>query len=77
MTIVLDAMGSDDRPDPEVQAAVTASNQYAEDIILVGDKSVLAEKLKSISGDKARVRIVHAPEALDTVSYTHLTLPTN
>jgi fatty acid/phospholipid biosynthesis enzyme len=25
MTIVLDAMGSDDRPDPEVQAAVTAS----------------------------------------------------
>jgi len=65
MTIVLDAMGSDDRPDPEVQAAVTASNEFEEDIVLVGDQSVLGEKLTSVSGDKSRVHIVHAPEALD------------
>jgi len=65
MTIVLDAMGSDDRPDPEVQAAVTASHEFEEDIVLVGDQSVLGEKLTSVSGDKSRVHIVHAPEALD------------
>jgi len=65
MTIVLDAMGSDDRPDPEVQAAVTASNEFEEDIVLVGDQSVLGEKLTSVSGDKSRVHIVHAPEALE------------
>ncbi len=65
MTIVLDAMGSDDRPDPEVQAAVTASNAFNETIILVGKKEELETKLSQIPGDKSRVRIVHAPEALD------------
>lgn len=65
MTIILDAMGSDDRPDPEVQAAVTASSQFGEEIILVGDETLLREKLSSIQGDKSRVRIVHAPQALD------------
>ncbi len=65
MTIVLDAMGSDDRPDPEVQAAVTASNQLDEEILLVGPESILKEKLSALPGDKSKVRIVHAPEALD------------
>lgn len=65
MTIVLDAMGSDDRPDPEVQAAVIASNALSEDIILVGDEKVLSEKLESFPGDHSRVRIIHAPEALE------------
>jgi len=65
MTIVLDAMGSDDRPGPEVQAAVTASNLLNENITLVGDKAVLREELIAIPGDHSRVHIVHAPEALD------------
>ncbi len=65
MTIIVDAMGSDDRPDPEVQAAVTASNQFNEDIILVGDEKTLQKKLASLSGDQSRVQIVHAPQALD------------
>ena len=65
MTIVLDAMGSDDRPDPEVQAAAIASQSLNEDIILVGDEKVLSNKLATLPGDHSRVRIVHAPEALD------------
>lgn len=65
MTIVLDALGSDDRPDPEIQAAVTASNAFKVDIILVGDEKVLSEKLAATPGDRSRIRIVHAPEALD------------
>ena len=65
MTIVLDAMGSDARPDPEVQAAVTASNEFNETIILVGNEEELKTKLSQIPGDKSRVRIAHAPEALD------------
>jgi len=65
MTIVLDAMGSDDRPDPEVQAAVTVSNQLGEEILLVGPEPILKEKLSALPGDKPKVRIVHAPEALD------------
>jgi glycerol-3-phosphate acyltransferase PlsX len=69
MTIVLDAMGSDDRPDPEVQAAVTASNAFNEEIILVGDEQVLSQKLAAIPGDQSRVSIVHAPEALDMTDH--------
>lgn len=65
MTIVLDAMGSDTRPDPEVQAAVTASNLLDETILIVGDENVLREKLDSLQGDKTKVKIVQAPEALD------------
>ena len=65
MTIILDAMGSDDRPDPEVQAAVTASNQLNEEVFLVGDETILHQKLASLSGDKSKVRIAHAPVALD------------
>jgi len=65
MTIVLDAMGSDARPDPEVQAAVTASNLLNEDILLVGDEETIREKLTLIPGDRSRVSVVHAPEALD------------
>jgi len=65
MTIILDAMGSDNRPDPEVQAAVTASNQLNEEIVLVGDEEALRQKLASIPGDQSLVRIAHAPQALD------------
>ncbi|MCB2203059.1 phosphate acyltransferase PlsX [bacterium] len=65
MTIVLDAMGSDDRPDPEIQAAVTASNELNETIILVGPETELQQKLAEINGDKSKVKIVDAPEALD------------
>ena len=65
MTIILDAMGSDNRPDPEVQAAVTTSNQLNEEIVLVGDEETLRQKLSSIPGDQSLVRIAHAPQALD------------
>lgn len=65
MSIVLDSMGSDDRPAPEVEAAVTASNLFDEEIILVGDEDLLTSKLSSIPGDHTRVRVVHAPQALD------------
>ncbi len=65
MTIVLDAMGSDDRPDPEVQAAVTASNELNEKVILVGPEEILTHKLSALPGDHSKVEIIHAPEALD------------
>jgi len=65
MTIILDAMGSDDRPGPEIQGAVIASNELNEEIILVGNETELESLLKSVPGDRSRVKIAHAPEALD------------
>jgi glycerol-3-phosphate acyltransferase PlsX len=65
MTIILDAMGSDDCPGPEVHGAVIAANELNEEIILVGDENELESLLKNVPGDKSRVHIAHAPEALD------------
>lgn len=65
MAIVLDGMGSDKYPDPEVEAAVKSSIKLNEEIILVGDENILAPKLKEHSLSQAKVRIVHAPEILN------------
>jgi len=65
MTIILDAMGSDDRPGPEVQGAVIAANELNEEIVLVGNENELESLLKNVPGDKSRVHIANAPEALD------------
>ena len=64
-TIVLDAMGSDKRPLPEVEASVQCAETLGVDLILVGDEAVLQPLLAAQPGDKSDVRIVHAPEALE------------
>jgi phosphate acyltransferase len=65
MRIVLDAMGSDTHPEPELQAAVEASNRFGEEIILVGPADLLEPRLRALGGDKTRVHLVHAPEVLE------------
>ena len=65
MALVLDAMGSDTYPDPEVQAAVDAARILNTEIILVGDETLLTPKLDQINFDRQPVRIVHAPDVLE------------
>ena len=62
MRIVLDAMGSDKFPDPEVQAAVKAAELWGDEIILTGNKDLLTRKLKSFNINNAPVRIIDAPD---------------
>jgi len=64
MRIVLDAMGSDNYPDPEVKAAVEAVQHFGDEILLVGNQDVLIPKLESL-GSSANVKIIHAPEVLE------------
>lgn len=64
-TIVLDAMGSDKRPQPEVEASVQCTETLGVDLILVGDETTLKPLLAAQPGDKSHVRIVYAPEALE------------
>lgn len=64
MNIVLDAMGSDNYPDPEIQAAVDAVNFFGDEILLVGKENLIKEKLASLSGG-AKVKVIHAPEVLE------------
>lgn len=65
MPLILDAMGSDRYPDPEIQAAIDAARLFDEDILLVGSEALLAPKLKAADPDNRRVRIVDAPDILE------------
>ncbi len=65
MTIVLDAMGSDRYPDPEIEAAIDAAGLYGQEIILTGNEEILADKLKAANPRNLPVRIVHAPDVLE------------
>lgn len=64
MRIILDAMGSDDHPAPEIQAAIKASSLFDDEIILVGHQDRIRELMPS-DGQSAKIRIVHAPETLE------------
>jgi len=64
MRIVLDAMGSDTYPDPEIKAAVEAANRFDDTMILVGNEGLLKPKLETYGGvDK--ITLIHAPEVLE------------
>jgi glycerol-3-phosphate acyltransferase PlsX len=65
MTIILDAMGSDAYPDPEIQAAVDAAALYKEAIILVGNQAILEPKLRLLNTTGLPVTIHHAPDVLE------------
>jgi glycerol-3-phosphate acyltransferase PlsX len=68
MKIVLDAMGSDTHPQPELEAAAQAARLFGDEIILVGQEELLRPGLEVLAGPgfgKGAVRLVHAPEVLE------------
>jgi len=62
--IVVDAMGSDEYPGPDVEGSVMAAREYGVEIILVGDESILKPALASANPGNLPISIVHAPETL-------------
>ncbi len=62
--IVIDAMGSDQYPGPDVIGAVMAAREYGVEIILVGDEAQLKPVLAAQNPGSLPIRIVHAPEML-------------
>jgi len=62
--IVVDAMGSDDFPGPDVEGSVRAARDYGVEIILVGDESRIKPVLEAQIPGALPIRIVHAPEML-------------
>jgi phosphate acyltransferase len=65
MTVILDGMGSDNYPDPEIQAAVTAAELLDEEIIIVGNRELLEPKLQALNLKHLPIQIEHAPEILE------------
>ena len=64
MTIILDAMGSDKYPEPEILAAVELAITGA-NIILVGRKKLILQNCDSLNIPDPRITIEHAPEVVD------------
>src|SRR6266498_2078625 len=62
--IVVDAMGSDSYPTPDVEGAVMASREYGIEVILVGDEAKIKPVLAAQSPGNLPIRIIHAPEML-------------
>lgn len=62
--IVVDAMGSDDHPLPDVAGAVAAARLYDVEIILVGDEAKVRPVLEAQQPGNLPIRLVHAPEML-------------
>lgn len=65
MRIVLDAMGSDNYPEPEVIAAVEAAKRFGDEILLVGHQEKLNPLLEKHNTFKAPVKLIHAPEVFE------------
>ena len=68
MRIVVDAMGSDAHPQPDVEGAVLAAREYGVEIVLVGKQEVLEPELAKHSTAGLPISIVHAGQIIETHS---------
>jgi len=64
MRIVLDAMGSDNCPIPDVEGAVLAARESGDTIVLVGDESAVRAELAKHATAGLPLEVVHAPQAI-------------
>lgn len=64
MKIVLDAMGSDQNPAPDVEGAVLAAREFGETIILVGNQPQIERELKRHDTSGLSLEVVHAEQAV-------------
>ena len=69
MSIILDGMGSDQFPDPEIQASLEAAELFGEEIILAGNKELLEPLLKAKNLKNLPVRVEHAPDVVEMTDH--------
>jgi glycerol-3-phosphate acyltransferase PlsX len=65
MRIVVDAMGSDNHPGPDVAGAVMAAREFGDTIILVGDQAQIEAELRQLDTANLRLEIKHAGQAVN------------
>lgn len=65
MRIVLDAMGTDDYPVPDVEGAVLAARDWDDEIILVGDQGRIQAELDKYDTAGLRLELVHASQVIE------------
>jgi glycerol-3-phosphate acyltransferase PlsX len=65
MRIVVDAMGSDNRPKPDVAGSILAAREYGDTIILVGDEALIRTELSTQDTTNLPIEIVNAKQAIE------------
>lgn len=65
MRIVVDAMGSDTHPGPDVAGAVQAAREFGDEIILAGDETVIKNALSEHDTAGLPIHIQHASEVIE------------
>ena len=64
MRIILDGMGSDDCPEPEVNAALQAARTFGDKITLVGPENQLKHRLDALGATETEIRLVDATDVI-------------
>ncbi|MDX1613314.1 MAG: phosphate acyltransferase PlsX [Candidatus Promineifilaceae bacterium] len=64
MRIVVDAMGSDAHPEPDVAGAVMAAQTYGDEMILVGDEKRIQAELDRHDTHGLAIEICHASQVI-------------
>ena len=65
-TIILDAMGSDSRPNSEILGAIAALKEIDDiTILLVGDEKKISPKLQGFLFDRKRLKVVHTTQEVE------------
>jgi len=62
MRILLDAMGSDKHPQPEVDAAIQATDEFGDELTLVGNRDML---LPMLGKHASRIEVIHADDVFE------------
>jgi phosphate acyltransferase len=65
MSIVLDAMGSDEYPEPEILAAIQLKTLFSEEVLLVGKKDLIESKMQVLNPKNVSLQIVDAPDVVE------------
>lgn len=65
MRIVVDAMGSDNHPGPDVAGAVMAAREFGCEIILVGDESQIQAELGNQDTAGLTIQVIHASQVIE------------
>lgn len=65
MTIIVDAMGSDLYPEPEIRGALAATQKFGIKVLLVGNQEILNKKITELSIDRGQIAIEHAPDLVE------------
>ena len=63
--ILVDAMGSEHHPQPDVEGAVQAAREYGVEIVLVGNKDVVEPELAKHNVSGLHLSMVHASQVIE------------